>query len=120
MLSCVGNVTLPTPVFVASGALCLLGGYLAGSVLGSGGDDRPVATVVSYDAASSRLCLEGESVQDEKGVDDEGVLCGTWSRSAGLTRPEEGDQFRYIALDRQLDRGNTESGVVIFGTVVGE
>jgi hypothetical protein len=118
MLRCVGNVTLPTPVFVAGGALCLLGGYLAGAVLGQSGAERPTATVVSYDARSSELCLEGESVQDEKGVDEDGRLCGTWSRSAHLPRPREGDTFRFIAIDRQLDARNDQSGVVILGTVV--
>lgn len=117
MLCCVGNVTLPTPVFVAGGALCLLGGYLAGAVLGEG-EERPTATVASYDARTAELCLEGESVQDEKGVDEEGRLCGTWSRSGNLPRPEQGDTFRFIAIDRQLDARNDQSGVVILGTVV--
>ena len=39
-----GNVTLPTPVFLAGGALCLLAGVMVGSVLGPVcGDDDAVA-----------------------------------------------------------------------------
>ena len=118
MLGCVGNVTLPTPLFVAGGALCILAGYLAGAVAGSGGADRPTATVASYDADTSRLCLSGEGVQDSAHLDADSQLCGTWSHSRGWVVPQPGDRFRYVALDRQLAKGSDRSGVVIFGTVV--
>lgn len=118
MLGHVGNVTLPTPVFVAGGALCLLAGYLAGDVLGSQRETTQTATVVSYQPRTSQLCLEGESVEDEPGVDEEGHLCGTWSHSRGWVRPREGDTFRFIAVDREIAKGSNRTGVVIFGTVV--
>lgn len=113
-----GNVTLPTPVFVAGGALCVLAGYLAGSVLGTTATDRPTATVASYDAASNQLCLTGDELSGLDDVGDGGRLCGTWSHSAGWVRPREGDLFRFVSLDRKLAKGSDESGVVIFGTVV--
>ena len=56
------NVTMPTPVALAGGALCLLGGYLVGVVAGPDTEDTDTATVVSYDADSDRLCLTGEAV----------------------------------------------------------
>ena len=49
----VGNVTLPTPVFVAGGALCLLGGYLVGVVAGPDTPDRTTGSVVSFDDADA-------------------------------------------------------------------
>ena len=55
-----GNVTLPTPVFLAGGALCLLAGYLVGSVVGPDTPDRTTAEVVSYTTSTSRLCLKGD------------------------------------------------------------
>lgn len=119
MLGCVGNVTLPTPVFVAGGTLCLLAGYLAGSVLATGSGDHPTATVASYDGGSSRLCLEGDALDGLDDVGDDGRLCGTWSHSAGWTRPHKGDRFRFVSVDRRLAKGSDETGVVIFGTVVG-
>ena len=42
-----GNVTLPTPVFVAGGALCLLAGYLVGTVAGPEKPECAIATVAS-------------------------------------------------------------------------
>ena len=35
-----GNVTLPTPIFVAGGALCLLAGYFVGSIAGPDTPER--------------------------------------------------------------------------------
>ncbi|HET7682971.1 MAG TPA: hypothetical protein VFK34_04835 [Marmoricola sp.] len=113
-----GNVTLPTPVFVAGGALCVLAGYLAGSVLGSGQPDRPTAVVASYDAGSSRLCLEGDELEGMDDVGSDGTLCGTWSHGSGWVKPRPGDRFRFVSLDRRIAKGSDESGVVIFGTVV--
>ena len=61
------NVTMPTPVALAGGALCLLGGYLVGVVAGPDTEDTDTATVVSYDGDSDRLCLTGEAVADVAG-----------------------------------------------------
>ncbi|HEY0905425.1 MAG TPA: hypothetical protein VGE14_16205 [Marmoricola sp.] len=113
-----GNVTLPTPVFLAGGALCLMAGYLVGAVVGEDGQAGTTATVVSFERSTARLCLEGESVEDESGVED-GVLCGTWSRSAGSTVPAEGDTFRFVATDTSGVKGSKpRDAIVIFGTVV--
>ena len=46
---------VPTPVALAGGALCLLGGYLVGVVAGPDTEDTDTATVVSYDEDSDRL-----------------------------------------------------------------
>lgn len=114
----VGNVTLPTPVFVAGGALCLVAGYLIGTVAGPDTPSRATATVVSFDAKTSELCLEGDSVKDEKAADENGVLCGTWSHSADATRPRRGDTFRFVAMDTSGVKGSEpRSSTVIYGTV---
>ena len=79
-----GNVTLPTPVFLAGGALCLLAGYLVGSVAGPDTPDRTTGHVVSFDRGDHRLCLEGEAIKDQEGADDDGRLCGTLRRTPQL------------------------------------
>jgi hypothetical protein len=114
----VGNVTLPTPVFLAGGAFCLLAGYLAGAVVG--GPDAPgdTATVVSFDSGTSQLCLKGKSVDGEHGVKD-GVLCGTWSHSTGSVTPSKGDTFRVDTLDASGVKGaKPRAATVIYGSVV--
>ncbi len=115
-----GNVTLPTPVFVAGLSLCVVGGYLAGSVLGPDTPERTTATVASYEPATARLCLSGESVSgmDETGAS--GKLCGTWSHPAGATAPRKGDTFRFVTLDasKSDSAGEPREKIVIFGTVV--
>ena len=115
-----GNVTLPTPVFLAGGAFCLLAGYLAGAVVSGDSGSGDTATVVSFEAKTSKLCLEGESVEDEPGVED-GVLCGTWSHSAGAVRPDKGDTFRFVTMDTTGVKGaKPRDTTIIYGTVVGD
>jgi hypothetical protein len=115
----VGNVTLPTPVFLAGGAFCLVAGYLAGAVVGPDTQHTNTAKVVSFDAGKSKLCLEGDSVKDEPGVNDEGVLCGTWSHSTGSTTPRKGDTFRFVTMDTSGVKGSKpRDTTVIYGTVV--
>jgi hypothetical protein len=115
----VGNVTLPTPVFLAGGAFCLLAGYLVGAVIGPETQHGTTATVVSFDSGTSRLCLDGDSVKDEPGADDKGVLCGTWSHSTGSTAPRKGDTFRFVTMDTSGVKGSKpRDAVVIYGTVV--
>ncbi|HET7351400.1 MAG TPA: hypothetical protein VFJ28_10725 [Marmoricola sp.] len=113
-----GNVTLPTPVFLAGGALCLLAGVMVGSVLGPGTPERTTAEVASFDREGSRLCLEGEAIGEQEGVDDEGLLCGTWRRTPGSRLPQEGDTFRFVSVSTsgELD-GRDETQVVIYGDV---
>lgn len=113
-----GNVTLPTPVFLAGGALCLVAGYLVGSVIGPGTPERTTAEVVSFDARKSLLCLEGEAVTDHEGAEGD-RLCGTWRRTAGSQVPDEGDVFRFVSVSTsgELD-GRDEQQVVIYGDVV--
>jgi hypothetical protein len=114
----VGNVTLPTPVFVAGGAFCLLAGYLAGAVVGGPDQHGDTATVVSFDSGTAELCLKGKSVQNEHGVKD-GVLCGTWSHSTGAATPQKGDTFRFVTLDASGVKGRKPlAATVIYGTVV--
>jgi hypothetical protein len=115
----VGNVTLPTPVFLAGGAFCLLAGYLAGAVVGPDHQRGTTATVVSFDESTARLCLEGGSVADQPGVSNKGVLCGTWSHSPGSTTPHHGDTFRFVTMDTSGVKGSKpRDAVVIYGTVV--
>jgi hypothetical protein len=115
----VGNVTLPTPVFLAGGAFCLLAGYLVGAVVGPDSQHGTTAEVVSFDAGTSRLCLEGDAVKDESGADDHGVLCGTWSHGAGATNPQKGDTFRFVLQDTSGVKGSKpRDTTVIYGTVV--
>ena len=113
-----GNVTLPTPVFLAGGAFCLLAGYFAGAVVGQDSSSGTTATVVSFDARTSRLCLEGDSVADEAGAED-GTLCGTWSHSTGSVTPRKGDTFRFVTMDTTGVKGSKpRDTTVIYGTVV--
>jgi hypothetical protein len=114
----VGNVTLPTPVFIAGGALCLVAGYLVGTVAGPDTPQRTTAKVVSFDERTSKLCLSGESVKDEKGLTDDGELCGIWSHGAGADLPHKGDRFRFVAMDTSgVSGAEPESKVLIYGTV---
>ena len=114
-----GNVTLPTPVFVAGGALCLLAGYLVGSLVGPDTPERTTGTVVSFDRDESRLCLEGEAIKDQVGADPRGRLCGTLRRTPNSEVPRKGDAFRFVSVrtSGELD-GRTEQQVVIYGDVV--
>ncbi len=114
-----GNVTLPTPVFLAGGALCLLAGYLVGSVVGPDTPQRTTATVVSYDTSRARLCLEGDAIKDQEGVDPDGQLCGTLRRTPNSQVPAKGDDFRFVSV-RTSDEvnGKTRQQVVIYGDVV--
>lgn len=114
-----GNVTLPTPVFLAGGAFCLLAGYLVGTVAGPDAPSSTTATVFSYERSTSKLCLEGESVEDEDGVDEDGVLCGTWDHSSGAIRPKKGDTFRFVTRDTSGVKGSEpRDEIVIYGTVL--
>ena len=116
-----GNVTLPTPVFLAGGALCVLAGYLAGSVVGGDtSDQRTTAQVASFDTSRSRLCLEGDAIKDQEGVGDDGQLCGTLRRTPNAQIPAKGDSFRFVTV-RTTDTvgGKKQQQVVIYGDVVG-
>ena len=115
-----GNVTLPTPVFVAGGALCLVGGYLLGSVAGPDTPGRTTARVVSFDHASSRLCLRGDATADQEGAGSDGTLCGTWRESKGSRTPQKGDDFRFVSISNTGDSdGHRQDQVVIYGDVLG-
>jgi hypothetical protein len=115
----VANVTLPTPVFLAGGALCLVAGYLVGSVAGPDTPDRTTATVVSFDSTDEKLCLEGDAIEDQEGVDAGGQLCGTLRRTPDSQVPAEGDEFRFVSVRTTgEDDGEARSHVVIYGAVV--
>jgi hypothetical protein len=115
----VGNVTLPTPVFLAGGALCLVVGYLAGTVTGPGTPQRTTAKVVSYDSGTEKLCLKGDAIKDQEGVDSSGRLCGTLRRTPSSEVPAKGDEFRFVSVESsgEVD-GKAKPKVIIYGAVV--
>ena len=117
-----GHVNLPTPVALAGGALCALGGYLLGVVAGPDTAERTTAVVESFDAATNELCLSGDGVEGQEGVVDDGVLCGTWRRTSGATaEPKAGDTFRFVTLSTgpgdEAPEGQRAT-TVIYGDVV--
>ncbi len=115
-----GNVTLPTPVFLSGGALCLVAGYLVGSVVGPDTPERTTGTVVSFEAETARLCLEGEAIADQEGADPQGRLCGTLRRTTDSGVPARGDLFRFVSVRTSGEvEGETQQQVVIYGDVVG-
>lgn len=102
--------------------MCLLGGYLLGVVAGPDTPDLTTGVVESYDRNSLRLCLSGETVEEQEEVNEDGQLCGRWRRSAGATDPEVGQQFRYVTI-RTSDAPEGEDAelsrqVLIYGDVV--
>ncbi|MGN6129695.1 MAG: hypothetical protein ACTHOK_05070 [Nocardioidaceae bacterium] len=99
-----GNVNLPTPVALAGGAICVLGGYLLGIVAGPDTAPRSTATVVSFDAGSDRLCLTGDGVAASGSKD--GRLCGTWRRADNPSTPSPGDRFRFVTLQPAPEPGH--------------
>lgn len=117
-----GNVNLPTPVALAGGALCVLGGYLLGVFAGPDTVERTTATVASYDPDSQKLCLAGEGVEGQEGAVEEEVLCGTWRRTSGTTaEPTAGDTFRFVTLSVGPGEGAPEGQrgtTIIYGDVV--
>lgn len=116
-----GNVTLPTPVALAGGAICLLGGYLIGVVAGPETPERTTGTVESYDAGTGRLCLSGDRVADHPAADDAGVLCGVWRRTEGdASTPEPGDRFRFVTVEAGDEAPSPERAraTLIYGDVV--
>jgi hypothetical protein len=118
-----GNVTLPTPVALAGGAFCVLGGYLIGVVAGPDSPSRTTAVVESYDSSGSRLCLTGESIKDQAGVSEDGLLCGTWRRPAGSRdNPVPGEEFRFVSVvSRESTADNPDApgtATVIYGDVL--
>ena len=97
----VGNVTLPTPVFVA----------------GPDTPDRTTGSVVSFDTSDGTLCLDGDGVKNVSGVDADGRLCGTWRRATGARTPTKGDRFRFVSV---VDKSaGQDARTVIYGNVVG-
>lgn len=118
-----GNVNLPTPVALAAGGICVLGGYLLGVVAGPDTATPATAVVDSYDASSSRLCLTGEGVEGQEGAAEGAVLCGTWRRTQGSGgTPEKGDEFRFVSVSADdADAGGPDGqspATVIYGDVV--
>jgi hypothetical protein len=115
-----GNVNLPTPVALAGGAICVLGGYLLGAVLAPDTATRTTAEVASYDAETSRLCLRGEGIEGQEGAVEDGLLCGTWRRTQGSgDTPEEGDEFRFVSVAADATGPDGEApATVIYGDVL--
>ena len=118
-----GNVNLPTPVALAGGAICVLGGYLLGVVAGPDTPERTTGIVTSYDASNQELCLEGDTLEEQEGVADDGTLCGFWRRTEGSSStPEPGDEFRFVSLVTNSPDEPVEDEVgpvtLIYGDVV--
>jgi hypothetical protein len=118
-----GNVNLPTPVALAGGAICVLGGYLLGAVLAPDTATRTTAEVASYDATTSRLCLRGDGIEGQEGTVVDGELCGTWRRTQGSGEtPREGDAFRFVSVEAGGADASGPAGeapaTVIYGDVV--
>jgi hypothetical protein len=118
-----GNVTLPTPVALAGGAICILGGYLLGVVAGPSAPSRMTATVESYDQRTGELCLTGEALTDQAGASEQGRLCGTWRRSVGDDNlPEPGERLRFVSVvvDQPPEGEDREDGpfTMIYGDVL--
>ena len=111
-----GNVNMPTPVALAAGGLCLLGGYLVGVVAGPDTTARTTAEVRSYDRGTETLCLTGEAVADLPEAED-GELCGSWRHNQGAPVPRQGDSCRFVVMTSQ-DAGSGETVVFIYGDVV--
>ncbi len=115
------NVNLPLPLFLATGGLCLLSGYLIGVVAGPDNPERVTGVVESYDG-SGTLCLTGDTVAEQDTADDEGVLCGIWRRSLGSSVPSAGDSFRFVSVRRAEPPEGTDDprgvDVLIYGDVV--
>ena len=112
-----GNVNLPTPVALAGGAICVLGGYLLGAVAGPDAAGQSTATVVSYDAGTGRLCLRGDGIDGQEGKVVDGRLCGTWRRTSGSAAPDPGDRFRFVSLSPGSVDGH-QPVTQIYGDVV--
>lgn len=116
-----GNVSLPTPVALAGGAICILGGYLLGVLVGPEAPTRSTATVASYDSGSGRLCLSGDGVKGQVGVDEQDQLCGTWRRAGSSPLPAKGDRFRFVTLTAggsSASNGDEPPVIVIYGDVL--
>lgn len=118
-----GNVTLPTPVALAGGAICLLGGYLVGVVAGPDAPSRTTGVVDSYDSRTGQLCLSGDEVEDHPAAEESGLLCGVWRRTEGdASAPEPGDLFRFVTMvvdaPEEAPAPQEEPATVIYGDVV--
>lgn len=114
-----GNLTLPTPVALAGGAICLLGGYLFGVLTGPDTGTLTTATVASFDDDSDRLCLAGDEVKGQDGLDEQGRLCGTWRRPDTSGTPRVGERFRFVTLHGGSTASDGDQPVtVIYGDVV--
>jgi len=118
-----GNVNLPTPVALAGGAICVLGGYLLGVVVSPNAPSPSTAVVDSYDSSTDALCLSGDTLDDQEGATATGQVCGTWRRTEGSrSTPEPGDQFRFVSMvvdaSRAGETGDAGPVTVIYGDVV--
>ena len=118
-----GNVNLPTPVALAGGAICLLGGYLLGVVVSPNAPSQTTAVVDSYDSSTDELCLSGDTIEDQEGATVAGQMCGTWRRTEGRkSTPKPGDQFRFVSMvvdaSREGETGGARPVTVIYGDVV--
>jgi hypothetical protein len=109
-------VTLPTPVLVAGGTVCLLVGYLIGGVVSPDAPDRTTAVVSKFDEQNSTLCLKGDAVSNQAHLAKDGTLCGFWNHSANAVLPNLGDKFRFVSIDSPAG-SSSPAQVLLYGAV---
>ena len=97
----------------------MLAGVFLGSVVSNDAPVRTTAKVLSFDSSKAQLCLEGDDIEDQEGVDSEGRLCGTLRRTPNSQVPSQGDDFRFVSVRTSGEvNGKTVQQVVIYGDVV--
>jgi hypothetical protein len=109
-----GNLTVPTPIAVVGGGLCVLAGYLVGLATGSEPSTPLTAEVASFERSNDRLCLSGAAVEDHAESVD-GELCGTWRRTAHVAAPRVGDSFRFVTMSGESRESGEETLLFIYG-----
>jgi hypothetical protein len=104
---------------VAGGVFLLLAGALTGFVLAPDSPNHTTASVASFNAKTSQLCLSGDGVKNEKDLNAEGQLCGVWRRSGVERKPKVGEQFRYVVVRTSgTADGKSQHQIAIYGDVV--
>ena len=116
MLGPVGNVNLPTPVVLAGGGLCLLGGYLVGVVAGPEGPDRATGVVESYDSGTRKLCLRATPSRTSR-VPRTACCAASGSRPPARSPPGRATPSGSSPRSRTVSRDRDDDRVLIFGEV---
>ena len=67
-----------------------MAGYLVGTVTGPDTPQRTTAEVVSFDSGTEKLCLKGDAIKDQEGVDSDGPALRHPAPRAQLPGPRQG------------------------------